>query len=95
VAMPYATKEPARALIQLTDAVGNKVEIFSRVLPLNPNGEGPLQMSFESRDLSQFANQRVSIEFIVQSPGQDASGHWVAFLAPRITRGPFTSSESE
>lgn len=79
----YPSPQSARAIVQLSRGDGKPVVLYSRDLDPPKAGEDP---HFESVSvpLTDYAGQRVSVSFSVESPGGDSSGHWVAFVDPRI-----------
>lgn len=79
----YPSPQSARAIVQLSRGDGKPVVLYSRDLGPPKPGEDP---HFESVSvpLADYAGQHVSISFSVESPGGDSSGHWVAFVDPRI-----------
>lgn len=83
VGQVYPSPQPARAIVRIRHDDGESAVVFSRDLTPPKKGDGIL---FEtvSVPLQAYAGQQTSVSFSVESPGGDSSGHWVAFVDPRI-----------
>jgi hypothetical protein len=83
VGMVYPIPEPARAVVKVIGGDGIVEIVYSMVLPIQPKMEKvkllPIPIS-----LNRYSGQKVSVVFSVETPGNDSSGHWVAFGRPRI-----------
>jgi hypothetical protein len=83
VGQVYPSPQSARAIVRLSSGNGEPVAIFSRDL-VPPKAGGDIHFTFVSVPLMAYAGQQLSVSFSVESPGGNSSGHWVAFIDPRI-----------
>jgi hypothetical protein len=83
VGQVYPSTQPARAIVRIRYDDGESALVFSRDLNPPKKGEG-IPFETVSVPLQAYAAQKVSVSFSVESPGGDSTGHWVAFVDPRI-----------
>ena len=85
VGMVFPAPYPARAVIQVDDGVASDRQVVA--LDLTPPRPGELlKFSPVEISLDRFAGKQVSVTFATQTPGPDATAHWIAFADPRISR---------
>jgi hypothetical protein len=81
--MIYPSREPARAMVLIKEEGGASRVLYSRDLT-PPRAGIKLQFEPTTISLADFAGKKVSLTFVVETPGQDSSGHWIGFADPRI-----------
>ena len=83
VGVVYPGREPARAIIRARGTDGPSEVLLDRMLSPPPEGTPP-SFSAVTIPLARFGGERISIEFATETPGNDPTGHWIAFVEPRI-----------
>ena len=83
VGQVYPSLQSARAIVRIRRDQGDPVVVYSRDLD-PPKAHEDIPFQTVSIALTDYAGQNVSFSFGVESPGGDATGHWVAFIDPRI-----------
>lgn len=81
--MTFVAPQPARLVIKVSEGGEKETSLLSMDLVVPQAGQA-LQPVKQRIDLSAYAGDRVSLEFSAESPGGDATAHWIAVFAPRI-----------
>jgi hypothetical protein len=87
VGVVYPGREPARAIIRARGADGSSEVLLDRMISPPPEGIQPT-FSAVLIPLARYSGERISIEFATETPGNDPTGHWIAFVEPRIISTP-------
>ena len=85
IGQAYPSQQSARAIVRINRDGGEPVVIYSGDLT-PPKADARIPFQFVSIPLTDYAGQRLSFSFSVESPGGDTRGHWVAFIDPRIVK---------
>jgi hypothetical protein len=85
IRMVFPVPLPARAVINVAFEGETKVTTIYREEISPPRTSEDTTYKTISIPLRDYARRRIAISFEVESPGDDSSGHWVAFFDPRIS----------
>jgi hypothetical protein len=81
--MIYPAVQRARAIVRVETAGAPPAILYSQDL-LPPAADARPSFIDVSVPLKDYAGQRVTIGFAVESPGGNAAGHWIGFVTPHI-----------
>lgn len=84
----FAAPQVARLSVQAEITSDGITENLARIELAPPAPGSELSFLPHRLDLKKYAGQRIAIVFSVDSPGGDASGHWVGLVEPRIVVAP-------
>lgn len=83
VGMIYPAAQSARAVVRIEVPGRGSTTIYSADL-VPPAADAKPAFADVSIPLGQYAGQRVSLSFAVESPGGNPTAHWVGFAEPRV-----------